>query len=68
MSLLVHTYNVTGACNRYYSKNPKIVTFRNDKMTQENAFIPFLVNTTNKIEQRYNISDFSRVIMDLLQF
>ena len=68
LSLLVHTYNVTGACNRYYSKNPKIVTFHNDKMIQENAFIPFLVNTTNKIGHKYNISDFSRVILDLLQF
>ena len=68
LSLLVHTYNVTGACNIYYSNNPKIVTFHNDKMIKQNLFEPFLVNTTKKIGHKYNISDFSRVIMDLLQF
>ena len=68
LSLLVHTYNVTGACNRYFANKSSVVTFHNDNIIKQNLFVPFLANTTNNIEQRYNIKDFSSVILDLLQF
>ncbi len=65
LSILVHTYNITGACNVRYEANPRILLIHRDKLAADDQFHSYLKDIINNIEHKYHIHNFSKV-MDLL--